>query len=81
MQLAIDGLQHDHPQLRECSYCFFSVMARVFGSDFAPYLVVIMPQLIKSCQIEEKDLFEIEGEFVCFEYVVSGQCVLKCYFN
>ncbi|CAG8543455.1 8473_t:CDS:10 [Ambispora gerdemannii] len=59
MKLAIDGMQLDSARLRECSYCLFAVMARVFQDEFAPYLEAVMPQLIKSCQIEEKDLFSI----------------------
>ncbi|CAG8690182.1 1184_t:CDS:10, partial [Ambispora leptoticha] len=59
MRMAIDGMQLDSAQIRECSYCLFAVIARVFKDEFAPYLEVVMPQLIKSCQIEEKDLFSI----------------------
>jgi hypothetical protein len=66
MQLAIEGMSHDSASLRECSYCFFSVVARVFGNDFAPYLTLIMPRLIQSCQIEDKDFFEIESMLNCY---------------
>ncbi|KAG9295040.1 hypothetical protein G9A89_017834 [Geosiphon pyriformis] len=59
MRMAIEGIQLDSARLRECSYCLFAVMARVFQGDFAPYLEAVMPQLIKTCQIEEKNLFNI----------------------
>lgn len=55
MNLAIEQLQLDSPRLRECSYAFFAVLARVFGEEFAPYLPTIMPPILASCQAEEKD--------------------------
>ncbi|CAO3652130.1 unnamed protein product [Cunninghamella blakesleeana] len=55
MTLAIEQLQLDSPRLRECSYAFFSILARVFGEDFAPYLPTIMPPILASCQAEEKN--------------------------
>ncbi|KAI8388178.1 armadillo-type protein [Radiomyces spectabilis] len=62
MTLAIEQLQLDSPRLRECSYAFFSIMARVFGEEFAPYLPTIMPSILSSCQAEEKDDTILEGE-------------------
>lgn len=55
MALAIEQLSLDSPRLRECSYAFFSIMARVFGEEFAPYLPTVMPPIIASCMAEEKD--------------------------
>ncbi|CAG8674754.1 3854_t:CDS:10, partial [Acaulospora morrowiae] len=60
MRLAIEGSQMDSARLRECSYCLFAVFSRVFKDEFSPYLTTIMPQLIKSCQMEEQDLFDAE---------------------
>ncbi|CAO3697035.1 unnamed protein product [Umbelopsis ramanniana] len=62
MQLAIEGMQLDSSRLRECSYCFYSIIARVFKEGFAVYLPTIMPSIIASCQAEEKDDFNLEGE-------------------
>jgi hypothetical protein len=62
MQLAIEGMQLDSSRLRECSYCFYSIIARVFKDGFAVYLPTIMPSIIASCQAEEKDDFNLEGE-------------------
>ncbi|RUO95897.1 armadillo-type protein [Jimgerdemannia flammicorona] len=62
MNLAMEGMQLESSRLRECSYCFYSILARVFEDDFAPYLSTIMPHLIASCQAEEKDEFALEGE-------------------
>ncbi|KAI7902067.1 armadillo-type protein [Cokeromyces recurvatus] len=55
MALAIEQLNLDSPRLRECSYAFFSIIARVFGEEFAPYLSTIMPFILASCKAEEKD--------------------------
>ncbi|OBZ84924.1 putative importin subunit beta-4 [Choanephora cucurbitarum] len=62
MALAIEQLTLDSPRLRECSYAFFAIMARVFGEDFAPYLPTIMPSIIASCKAEEKDETNLTGE-------------------
>ncbi|CEP12868.1 hypothetical protein [Parasitella parasitica] len=62
MALAIEQLALDSPRLRECSYAFFSIMARVFGEEFAAYLPTIMPSIIASCKAEEKDEANIGSE-------------------
>ncbi|KAJ3276147.1 hypothetical protein HK104_003713 [Borealophlyctis nickersoniae] len=53
MRLTLDGIESENHRLRECCYVFFGVIARVFEEEFAPYLTVIVPQLIKSCQLPE----------------------------
>ncbi|KAI8917699.1 armadillo-type protein [Powellomyces hirtus] len=53
---AVHGLELDDSRLRECSYIFFAVMSRVYEEEFAPYLTVIVPQLLKSCNEPEKDV-------------------------
>ncbi|KAG1241078.1 hypothetical protein G6F68_017041 [Rhizopus microsporus] len=54
MALAIEQLTLESPRLRESSYAFFSIMARVFGEEFAPYLPTIMPHILASCKAEEE---------------------------
>lgn len=66
MRLAIEGTHLDHARLRECSYCLFAVMARVFGEEFNIYLDTIVPQLLKSCQLEEFDPFILDGIYFSF---------------
>ncbi|KAL1920186.1 uncharacterized protein VTP21DRAFT_1332 [Calcarisporiella thermophila] len=63
MQLALEGMQLDESRLRECSYCFFAIMARVFEDEFSPYLDTIVPQLLQSLQKNEMDSLEaaVEG--------------------
>lgn len=55
MQQAFNGIQLGSARLRECSFLFFGVMARVFGDEFAPYLPNVIPALIESCQQAEHE--------------------------
>ena len=57
MKLCIDGLNIDNSRLRECSYCFFAILARVFEEEFSPFLTIIIPSILNSCRLEEKDMF------------------------
>ncbi|ORY60375.1 armadillo-type protein [Leucosporidium creatinivorum] len=47
--LALEGL----PAIRECSYSFFAILARVYGEDFAAYLPAVMPALLAVVQRDE----------------------------
>lgn len=38
MTQAFEGIKTGNARLRECSFLFFGVMARVFEDEFAPYL-------------------------------------------
>ncbi|KAI8075033.1 armadillo-type protein [Gongronella butleri] len=62
MELAMEQLQFDSPRLRECSYAFFSILARVFGEEFAAYLPSIMPPILASCRAEETNEPELTAE-------------------
>lgn len=53
MTQAYQGIEMGSARLRECSFLFFGVMARVFGEDFAPSLDKVVPALIASCKQEE----------------------------
>ncbi|KAF7308578.1 Importin N-terminal domain-containing protein [Mycena chlorophos] len=60
MKQAFEGLELGSPRLRECSFLFFGVMAKVFEDEFAPYLPNVIPPLIKSCaQVEQGEEFSI----------------------
>jgi hypothetical protein len=54
MQHAFAALEMGSARLRECSFLFFGVMARVFGEEFAPYLSQVVPPLIMSCKQAEQ---------------------------
>ncbi|KAG9309494.1 ARM repeat-containing protein [Chiua virens] len=53
MKQAFQGLEMGSPRLRECSFLFFSVMARVFREEFADYLPSVVPPLLASCRLSE----------------------------
>ena len=53
MQQAFAGIELGSARLRECSFLFFGVMARVYGDEFAPWLPKVVPALITSCKLEE----------------------------
>ncbi|KAF7294475.1 Importin N-terminal domain-containing protein [Mycena kentingensis (nom. inval.)] len=67
MKQAFQGLDIGSPRLRECSFLFFGVMAKVFEDDFAPYLPTVIPHLINSCaqveQGEELSILETASAF------------------
>lgn len=53
MTQAFQGIEMGSARLRECSFLFFGVMARVFGDEFAGYLPQVVPPLILSCTQDE----------------------------
>ncbi|KAJ3028528.1 hypothetical protein HDV00_010188 [Rhizophlyctis rosea] len=55
MKLSFEGLHLESNRLRECTYIFFGVMARVFEEEFGPYLNAVVPQLIRSCELNEAE--------------------------
>ena len=58
-------------RLRECSFLFFGVMARVFGDEFAPYLAQVVPPLLASCKQAEQGEDKLELERAAGE--ISGE--------
>ncbi|KAF8963447.1 armadillo-type protein [Flammula alnicola] len=54
MKHAFQGCEMGSARLRECSFLFFGVMARVFGEEFAPYLPQVVPPLLASCKQAEQ---------------------------
>ncbi|KAJ7890594.1 armadillo-type protein [Mycena olivaceomarginata] len=67
MKQAFQGLELGSPRLRECSFLFFGVMAKVFEDEFAVYLPNVVPPLLKSCsqteQGEELSVVEASSAF------------------
>lgn len=54
MKQAFQGMEMGSARLRECSFLFFGVMARVFGEEFAQYLPNVVPALLASCRQSEQ---------------------------
>ena len=63
MQQAFAGIDLGSARLRECSFLFFGIMARVYGEEFAPWLPKVVPTLIASCKLEEGGKEPIGREF------------------
>ncbi|TCD64614.1 hypothetical protein EIP91_003848 [Steccherinum ochraceum] len=53
MGVAFKGMEMGSARLRECSFLFFGVMAKVFEDEFAPYLPSVVPALVQSLQQAE----------------------------
>ncbi|TDL21910.1 ARM repeat-containing protein [Rickenella mellea] len=53
MKQAFAGIEMGNARLRECSFLFFGVMARVYGEEFAAYLPSVVPALLESCKQTE----------------------------
>ncbi|KAJ7876801.1 armadillo-type protein [Mycena leptocephala] len=66
-EAAFQGLELGSPRLRECSFLFFGVMAKVFEDEFAVYLPNVVPPLLTSCaqteQGEELSVVEASSAF------------------
>jgi hypothetical protein len=54
MKQAFAGIEMGNARLRECSFLFFGVMARVFEDEFSPYLSSVVPALLVSLRQDEK---------------------------
>lgn len=62
MNHAFEGCKMGSARLRECSFLFFGVMARVFGEEFALYLGQVVPPLLESCKQAEQGEDNLESE-------------------
>lgn len=81
MQQAFNGIQLGSARLRECSFLFFGVMARVFGDEFAPYLPNVIPALIESCEQAEHGEDDVQnnaGMLVPFIYIKFPEVTFSC---
>ena len=60
MQATEEGLELDHPQLKETCYLFWAMMAKVYGDEFKPYLEGVLKTLFASIETEESDALEVD---------------------
>lgn len=63
MKQAFQGIEMGSARLRECSFLFFSVMAKVFGEEFAVYLPNVVQPLLASCNQPEHGEENSTSEF------------------
>lgn len=64
MKHALVAVDSGNARLRECSFMFFSTVARVFTEEFAPYLPSVVPTLITSLQQSEANDNTLERKLV-----------------
>ena len=62
MQATDEGLHLDHPKLRETSFLFWAMMAKVYGNEFKPFLQGAVKALFECLDTEESDLEVDLGE-------------------
>ncbi|MDI1489575.1 MAG: hypothetical protein OHK93_000772 [Ramalina farinacea] len=62
MQATDEGLHLDHPKLKETSYLFWAMMAKVYKDDFKPFIEGVVKALFESLETEEADLEVDLGE-------------------
>lgn len=56
MRATNEGLHLNHPKLKESSFLFWGAMARVYESDFKPFLPEVLKSLFESLKAEENEL-------------------------
>lgn len=55
MQASDEGLHLKHPKLKESSFLFWSAMAKVYESDFKPFLPDVLKALYESLNADESE--------------------------
>ena len=60
MQATDEGLHLDHPKLKETSYLFWAMMAKVYKDEFRPFLEGVLKALFESIETEESDALEVD---------------------
>lgn len=58
---AFAGIATGNSRLKECSFLFFGIMARVFEEEFSPYLPEVVPALMESLKQDESIQAETSG--------------------
>ncbi|KAL9042756.1 MAG: hypothetical protein Q9214_003692, partial [Letrouitia sp. 1 TL-2023] len=79
MEATEEGLHLDHPKLRETSFLFWGTMAKVYKSEFKPFLDGVVKALFESLETEESEL-EVElgeeaADLVGKEVTIGGKKV------
>ncbi|KAJ1938221.1 hypothetical protein EC988_007655, partial [Linderina pennispora] len=57
MKLALEGMEIESSNMRDCGFCYFGVMSRVFKDEFSQYLQFIAPHLIRTFKADESSAF------------------------
>ena len=56
MRATAEALHLDHPKLKETSYLFWAMLAKVYKDDFKPFLGGVMKALFESLETEESEI-------------------------
>lgn len=56
MQATDEALHLDHPKLKETSYLFWAMMAKVYEGEFKPFMEGVLKTLFESLETEESEL-------------------------
>ncbi|KAF2227483.1 armadillo-type protein [Elsinoe ampelina] len=77
MQASEEALHLEHPRLRETSYILWSVLSKVYGDSFAPYLDGVIKGLIDCMKQDETEeevkLGEEAKDLIGQEVIVAGK--------
>ena len=77
MHATEEAMHLDHAKLKEASYLFWGMMAKVYESDFKPFLEGVLKALFESLETEESDL-EVDlgdaaGDLAGKEITIGGK--------
>lgn len=61
VQSAYEAIQTDSSRLRESGYAFIANLAKVYGENFASFLDTIVPEILKTLQMDEYQ-FNFDGD-------------------
>lgn len=85
MEATEEGLQLEHPKLRETSFLFWGTMSKVYGSEFKPFLEGVVKGLFNSLEAEETDvelnLGEEAADLAGKEVTIGGKKVKVAAFS
>ncbi|KAJ1963137.1 hypothetical protein GGI12_002236, partial [Dipsacomyces acuminosporus] len=62
MKLALEGMEIESSNMRDCGFCYFGVMSRVFREEFSQYLSFIAPHLLHTFRLDESSAFGFDDE-------------------
>jgi len=90
MKLAMESVGIDSPKLKEQSFFFFAILAKVYGDEFTPFLEHIMPPIFESLNQKEdfndllfgdaaglEDLDEEEAQEKANQLIISSNAIAE----
>ncbi|KAI8325113.1 ARM repeat-containing protein [Martensiomyces pterosporus] len=62
MTFALQGMEIESSNMRDCGFCYFGVMSRVFKEEFSQYLSFIAPHLLQTFRMDESAAFGLDDD-------------------